>query len=68
MIQAVAAVALVVISAWPAAALAEAIDGDRVMIIDGDTVALPCAVPAKGPWPSRSRPKGWARRRSLQAV
>lgn len=27
---------------------AEVIDGDRIVIIDGDTVALPCAVPARG--------------------
>lgn len=32
----------------PALAHAEAIDGDRIVIIDGDTVALPCAVPARG--------------------
>ena len=32
----------------PAAAHAEAIDGDRIVIIDGDTVALPCAVPSRG--------------------
>lgn len=27
---------------------AETIDGNRITIIDGDTVALPCAVPARG--------------------
>ncbi|WP_051231154.1 thermonuclease family protein [Kaistia adipata] len=31
-----------------APAYAEVIDGDRIAIIDGDTVALPCAVPARG--------------------
>jgi micrococcal nuclease len=29
-------------------ASAEVIDGNRIVIIDGDTVALPCAVPARG--------------------
>ena len=29
-------------------ARAEVIDGNRIVIIDGDTVALPCAVPARG--------------------
>jgi endonuclease YncB( thermonuclease family) len=27
---------------------AETIDGDRIIIVDGDTVALPCEVPAQG--------------------
>lgn len=27
---------------------AETIDGNRIIVIDGDTVALPCAVPARG--------------------
>lgn len=35
-----------VLSATPAKA--EVIDGNRIVIIDGDTVALPCAVPARG--------------------
>jgi endonuclease YncB( thermonuclease family) len=26
----------------------EAVDGDRITVIDGDTVALPCAVPGRG--------------------
>lgn len=29
-----------------APAVAEVIDGNRIVIIDGDTVALPCAEPA----------------------
>jgi len=48
MTHAVALVALMVTAAWPAAARAEVLDGDRIVIIDGDTVALPCAVPARG--------------------
>jgi micrococcal nuclease len=35
-----------VLSATPAKA--EVVDGNRIIIIDGDTVALPCAVPARG--------------------
>lgn len=27
---------------------AETLDGDRIIVIDGDTVALPCIVPARG--------------------
>jgi endonuclease YncB( thermonuclease family) len=30
------------------AASAETFDGDRIFVMDGDTVALPCDVPAKG--------------------
>ena len=30
------------------AARAEVIDGNRIVIIDGDTVTLPCATPARG--------------------
>jgi endonuclease YncB( thermonuclease family) len=40
--------ALAVVAAWPTLASAEVVDGDRIVIIDGDTVALPCAVPARG--------------------
>ncbi|MCP1556653.1 UNVERIFIED_ORG: endonuclease YncB(thermonuclease family) [Methylobacterium sp. SuP10 SLI 274] len=29
-------------------ASAERFDGDRLIVLDGDTVALPCAVPARG--------------------
>ncbi|WP_018182129.1 thermonuclease family protein [Kaistia granuli] len=36
------------ISAAAAPANAEVIDGNRMIVIDGDTVALPCAVPARG--------------------
>lgn len=32
----------------PAPAAAERFDGDRLIVLDGDTVALPCAVPARG--------------------
>jgi endonuclease YncB( thermonuclease family) len=32
----------------PVAARAEMVSGDRIVIIDGDTIALPCAVPARG--------------------
>lgn len=45
MIRAVALVALAVAPVPPATASAEAIDGSRIIVIDGDTVALPCAVP-----------------------
>jgi len=48
MIRAVALVALMVTAVWPAAGRAEVVDGNRIVIIDGDTVALPCAVPARG--------------------
>ncbi|MBB3931218.1 endonuclease YncB(thermonuclease family) [Kaistia hirudinis] len=40
--------AALVAAALPLAAHAEAIDGDRIVIIDGDTVALPCVAPSKG--------------------
>ncbi|MBN9018701.1 MAG: thermonuclease family protein [Rhizobiales bacterium] len=40
--------AALVAAALPLAAHAEAIDGDWIVIIDGDTVALPCAAPSKG--------------------
>jgi endonuclease YncB( thermonuclease family) len=43
-----AIVAGLVAFAWPVTASAEVIDGNRIVIIDGDTVALPCAVPARG--------------------
>jgi endonuclease YncB( thermonuclease family) len=41
---------LIFITALTAAppAHAEVVDGNRILIIDGDTVALPCAVPARG--------------------
>jgi len=48
MIRAAALVVLMVAAPWPAPAHAEAIDGNRIVIIDGDTVALPCSVPARG--------------------
>lgn len=32
---------------WSAAARCETIDGDRITIVDGDTIALPCD-PARG--------------------
>lgn len=39
--------AALVAAVLPQAAHAEAIDGNKIVIIDGDTVALPCAVPSK---------------------
>lgn len=42
-LTAVAALAL-----FTPAASAETFDGSRIIVIDGDTVALPCAVPGKG--------------------
>jgi micrococcal nuclease len=39
---------LALVVAAPPAALAETVSGDRIVIIDGDTIALPCAVPARG--------------------
>jgi micrococcal nuclease len=48
MIWTAALVVLMVAAAWPATARAEVVDGNRIIIIDGDTVALPCAVPARG--------------------
>ena len=39
-------VLLVCLFATPAAA--ETIDGSRIIVLDGDTVALPCVVPARG--------------------
>jgi endonuclease YncB( thermonuclease family) len=36
------------ILAAPVAVMAETVSGDRIRIIDGDTVALPCAVPGRG--------------------
>lgn len=48
--KALAGLALVIASLFsvPETALAEVIDGNRILIIDGDTVALPCTVPARG--------------------
>lgn len=40
--------AAIVAGVLPLAAHAEAVDGDRIVIIDGDTVALPCVTPSKG--------------------
>jgi endonuclease YncB( thermonuclease family) len=37
---------MAVLAVAPAAA--ETFDGDRIIVMDGDTVALPCDVPAKG--------------------
>jgi len=44
------ALLLVALSATASTACAETIDGDRIRIIDGDTVALPCD-PARGIYP-----------------
>ncbi len=48
MIRAVALLAVAVVAACPTLASAEVVDGNRIVIIDGDTVALPCAVPTRG--------------------
>ncbi|MCX5581516.1 thermonuclease family protein [Kaistia terrae] len=44
----IALLAVAVAAAWSVPARAEVIDGNRIVIIDGDTVALPCAMPARG--------------------
>lgn len=46
MMRALLAVAFVATLAAPASA--ETLDGARIVVIDGDTVALPCAAPAPG--------------------
>lgn len=40
------ALAITILTA--ASAAAETLDGARIIVIDGDTVALPCAAPARG--------------------
>ncbi|WP_287184350.1 thermonuclease family protein [Mesorhizobium sp.] len=42
------AVGLLAIFLAPVTVMAEKVSGDRIVIIDGDTIALPCAVPARG--------------------
>lgn len=48
MLRTASAILLAIALVAPLQARAEVIDGNRIVIIDGDTVALPCAVPARG--------------------
>jgi hypothetical protein len=50
-----AALLAMICAALPARA--ETIDGTRIIIIDGDTVALPCAVPTTGCAGERKLPR-----------
>lgn len=42
------ALVLTLLSATDIATHAETLDGSRIFVLDGDTVALPCSVPARG--------------------
>jgi len=42
------ALAAAILALLAATAAAETVDGNRIIVLDGDTVALPCARPARG--------------------